>query len=110
MVIVKLKKKSFTIIKLKTVQILFLKKCFYNTNLAVLKYCVQLFANPWTVAYQDPLIMRFSRQEYWRGLPFPFPRDLPLPGTKPRSLTLQANSLLSKPPGKSKKKKLYPKI
>ena len=79
--------------------------------MAVLKYCVQLFANPWTVAYQDPLIMRFSRQEYWRGLPFPFPRDLPLPGTKPRSLTLQANSLLSKPPGKSKKKKkLYPKI
>ena len=71
--------------------------------MAVLKYCVQLFANPWTVACQDPLTMRFSRQEYWRGLPCPSLRDLPLPGIKPRSPTLQASSLLSEPPGKSKK-------
>ena len=38
---------------------------------------VQLFATPWTVAYQDPLSMGFSRQEYWGGLPFPSPEGLP---------------------------------
>ena len=38
---------------------------------------VRLFATPWTVAYQAPLCMGFSRQEYWSGLPFPSPRDLP---------------------------------
>ena len=42
--------------------------------------CVQLFATPWTVAYQGPLSMGFSRQEYWSGLPFPSPGDLPNPG------------------------------
>ena len=41
---------------------------------------VQLFATPWTVAYQAPLSMGFSRQEYWSGLPFPSPEDLPDPG------------------------------
>ena len=44
----------------------------------------------------------FSRQEYWRGLPCPLPRDLPNPGIKPRSPTLQAYSLLSESPGKPK--------
>ena len=39
--------------------------------------CVQLFATPWTVACQAPLSMGFSRQEYWSGLPFPLPGDLP---------------------------------
>ena len=43
---------------------------------------VQLFATPWTVAYQDPPSMGFSRQEYWSGLPFPSPGDLPDPGIK----------------------------
>ena len=47
--------------------------------------CVQLFATPWTVAYQAPQSMGFSRQEYWSGLPFPSPGDLPDPGIKPRS-------------------------
>ena len=42
--------------------------------------CVQLFANPWTVDRQAPVSMEFSRQEYWSGLPFPSPRDLPDPG------------------------------
>ena len=42
----------------------------------------------------------FSRQEYWNGLPFPPPEDLPNPGIKPRSPVLQADSLPSKPPGK----------
>ena len=41
---------------------------------------VQLFAAPWTVAHQAPLSMGFSRQEYWSGLPFPSPEDLPDPG------------------------------
>ena len=56
---------------------------------------VQLFAIPWTVAYQAPPSMEFSRQEYWSGLPFPSPGDLPDPGIKPRSPTLQADALLS---------------
>ena len=42
--------------------------------------CVRLFATPQTVAYQTPLSMGFSRQEYWSGLPFPSPGDLPNPG------------------------------
>ena len=44
--------------------------------------------------------MEFSRQEFWSGLPFSFPGDLPNPGIKPGSPTLQADSLLSEPPGK----------
>ena len=59
---------------------------------------VQLFATPWTVAYQVPPSMGFSRQEYWSGLPFPFPGDLPDPGIKPRSPALQADALPSEPP------------
>ena len=59
---------------------------------------VQLFATPWTVAYQAPLSMGFSRQEYWSGLPFPSPGDLSDPGTEPRSSTLQADALPSEPP------------
>ena len=46
---------------------------------------VQLFATPWTVAYQAPPSMEFSRQECWSGLPFPSPGDLPDPGIEPRS-------------------------
>ena len=45
--------------------------------------CVWLFVTPWTVAHQAPLSMGFSRQEYWNGLPFPTPGDLPDPGVKP---------------------------
>ena len=55
---------------------------------------------PWTVAHQAPLSMGFSRQEYWSGLPFPSPGDLPNLGREPRSLALQADSLPSEPPGK----------
>ena len=61
---------------------------------------MQLFATPWTVALQAPPSMEFSRQEYWSGLPFSSPGDLPEPGTEPGSLELQADSLLSEPPGK----------
>ena len=61
---------------------------------------VGLFATPWTAAYQAPPSMGFSRQEYWSGLPFPSPEDLPDPGIKPRSPTLQADALTSEPSGK----------
>ena len=49
---------------------------------------VQLFVTPWTVAYQAPPSMGFSRQEYWSGLLFPSPRDIPDPGIELRSPTL----------------------
>ena len=47
---------------------------------------VQLFAAPWTVDHQAPLSMEFSRLEYWSGLPFPTPGDLPDPGIQLASL------------------------
>ena len=49
---------------------------------------VRFFATPWTVAYQIPPSMGFSRQEYWSGLPFPSPGDLPDPGIEPGSPAL----------------------
>ena len=55
---------------------------------------VQLCVTLWTAACQAPLSMGFSRQEHWSGLPCPPPGDLPDPGIKPRSSTLQADSLL----------------
>ena len=61
---------------------------------------VQLSATPWTVAHQALLSMGFSRQESWSGLPFPSPRDLPNLGIEPTSPALQADTLLSEPPGK----------
>ena len=61
---------------------------------------VQLFVTPWTVAYQAPPSMEFSRQEYWSGLPFPSPGDLPNQGIEPMSPTLQADVLPSELPGK----------
>ena len=60
---------------------------------------VQLFATPWTVACQAPTSVGFSRKEYWSGLPFPSPGDLPDPGIEPESPTLEADSLPSEPPG-----------
>ena len=55
---------------------------------------------PQIIARQVPLSMGFSRQEYWSGLPFPSPENLPDPAIKPRSLESQAVSLPSEPPGK----------
>ena len=66
--------------------------------------CVPLFVIPWTVAHQDPLPMEFSRQEYWSGLPFPAPGDLPIPGIKPESLAspaLAGGFFTNAPPGKA---------
>ena len=84
----------------------FFKKCMKVKLLSR----VQLFVTPWTVAYQAPLSMGPSRQEYWSGLPFPSPYwsgllfpspgDLPDPGIEPESPTLQADALTSEPPGK----------
>ena len=61
---------------------------------------VQPFVTPWTIDFQAPLSMEFSRQEYWGGLTFPSSGDLLYPGIEPRFPALQANSLLSEPPGK----------
>ena len=58
---------------------------------------VQLFATPWTVAYQAPPSMGFSRQECWSGLPFPSLEDLPDPGIELGSPALQADTLPSEP-------------
>ena len=58
---------------------------------------VGLFATRWTVAYQASPSMGSSRQKYWSGLPFPSPGDLPDPGVKPGSPTLEADALTSEP-------------
>ena len=58
---------------------------------------VGLFETPWTEAHQAPLSMEFSRQEYWNGLPFASPGDLPDPRIEPGSPTVQADILLSEP-------------
>ena len=64
--------------------------------------CVLLFVTPWTVARQAPLLMGFSRQEYWSGLPFPSPGDLPNPGIKPVSPALAGKFFTTEPPEKPK--------
>ena len=56
--------------------------------------------DPMDCSHQAPPSMGFSRQEYWSGLPFPSPGDLPDPGIEPRSPTLQADAVTSEPPGK----------
>ena len=58
------------------------------------------FLTPWTVAHQAPLSMGFLRQEYWRGLPFPTPGDLPNPEIEPKSPALAGGFFTSEPPGK----------
>ena len=69
----------------------------YKKLSKITQSCLTL-CSPWTIAYQAPLSMEYSRQEYWSGLPFPSPGDLPDPGIEPRSPALQADAL---PPGKS---------
>ena len=61
---------------------------------------VQIFVTPWTVAHQFPLFMGFPRQEYWSGLPFPSPGDLPNPGIRPASPTLADRFFTTELPGK----------
>ena len=62
--------------------------------------CVQLFAIQWTIAHHAPLSMGFSGQEYWNGLPFPSPEDLPNPGLNPCLPHCKQDALPSEPPGK----------
>ena len=64
-----------------------------NCYCLVTKLCLTLFATPWTTAHQAPLFMGFPKQEYWNGLPFPFPGDIPDPGIQPVSPALQVDSL-----------------
>ena len=72
---------------------------FYGGGGSVTKLCPTLMT-PRTVACQTPLSLRFSRQEYWSGFPFPSPGDLPDTGTEPGFPALQAHSLLLKLEGK----------
>ena len=58
------------------------------------------FEMPWSAAHQASLSMVFPRQEYWNGLPFPSPGDLPNPGMEPRSPALAGELFTTEPPGK----------
>ena len=79
---------------------LFKDVCIVISHVYVNGSVVSDSANSWTVAHQAPLSTEFCRQEYWSGLTFPSPGDTPNPGIEPGSLVLQADSLLSEPPGK----------
>ena len=75
--------------------------CIYICIYVLSHVC--LFATPWNVARQAPLSMGFPRQEYWSGLPFPPPGDLPNPGIEPSSLASPALAdkfFTTEPPGK----------
>ena len=76
--------------------IFFLRLFPYGSGGLVNKSCLTLVI-PWTIAHQAPLSMGIPRQEYWRGLPFPYPGDLTDPGVETRSPALQADSLLMEP-------------
>ena len=67
---------------------------------------VQLFVTPWTVASQVPLSMGFFGEEYWNGLPFPSPGDLPDPGIEPASPALMGEFFTSEPPAAAAAKSL----
>ena len=73
------------------VLLLLLSSCWVESN---------SFVTPWTVAYQAPLSMRFPRQEYWSGLLFLPPGDLPDPGMEPRSPALAGGCCTAEPTGK----------
>ena len=69
-----------------------------KNEVLVTKSCLTL-CNPMSYSPLGSSVHGFSRQEYWSGLPFPSPRDLPYPGIEPRSPALQTDSLPSEPPG-----------
>ena len=78
---------------------LFINSRYFLASWSIMKVkslsCVRLFVTLWTTACQDSLSVGFSRQEYWSGLPFPSPGDVPNPGMEPRSPALQADALPS---------------
>ena len=76
--------------------VLYLEMLLLLSHFSRVRLCTTL----WTAACQASLSMKFSRQEYWSGLPCPPPEDLPYPRIEPRSPALQADSLPSEPPGK----------
>ena len=76
----------------------YFSSCLFVNALNLFSH-VRLFVTPWTVTHQAPPSTEFSRQEYWSGLPFPSPGDLPNPGIEPGSHALQADALPSEPPG-----------
>ena len=78
------------------------KRKAFNNQEKNLNMHFRFFATPWTVAYQAPPSMGFSRQECWSGLPFPPPGDLPHPGIELGSPALQVDALPSEPPGRSR--------
>ena len=68
---------------------------------------VRLYVIPWTVAHLAPLSMGFPRQEYWSGVPFPSPGDLPNPGIEPVSLALAGGFFTAEPPGNQLKRDAF---
>ena len=83
---------------------MWLKAEFEREDVVVIRSCVRLFATPWSVACQDPLSMGCSRQEYWNGLPFPSPGNLPTQELNLRLLYRQAGSLPLSHQGNPKEK------
>ena len=86
-------------------EVIFKKPLLCENKIVLKKDSIKMYptlATLWTVARQAPLSMGFSRQEYWSGLPFPTPGDLPDPGIEPRFPALQADSLPSELCGKPK--------
>ena len=69
----------------------------------------QPFVTLRTVAHKTPQFIEFFRQEYWSGLSFPFPGDLPNPGIEPGSPVLQADSLPTEPPGNRERNRVHNK-
>ena len=101
---------NLSLLALPTMSWVYLKSCiltYFSQMISILERkcrslsCVWPFATPWTVPHQASLSMAFSRQEYWSGLPYSSPGDLPVTGIKARSPPLQADSLPSEPPGSS---------
>ena len=79
-------------------EVMYILICLYGGGLLLSH--VQLFAAPWTITHQASLSMGVSRQEYWSGLPFPSPGDLPNPGIEPGSPVLLADFLPTELHGK----------
>ena len=79
------------------------KRCWIQLKSESVSHSVmfETFVTPWTLARHTPLSMEFSRQEYWSGMPFPSPEDLPNLGIEPMSPALQVDSSPSKPSGKN---------
>ena len=69
------------------------QRLYRNVCCCLVTQLCPILCDPWTVAHQAPLSMEFSQQEYWSGLPFPSPVDLPIPGIDPGSPALQADAL-----------------